>query len=167
MKNKKLVTILAFVLVAVVFAGVGAYAATTLGSKNDPLVTLSYLNEKLYPELVSKISDEADAAAAEVTKALQQAAAQGGSAETYAVVTLSNGQRLVGSVGCEIMLRIGTASVSAADNPGLVDTSSASSLNDGAALTANHLYMVTIAGNGIKATAATVKVLVRGDYTIS
>lgn len=164
MKNKKLVTILAFVLVAVVFAGIGAYAATTLGTQNDPLVTLSYLNERLYPELVSKISDEADKAAAEVAQALENAA--GGGAESYAVVTLSQGQRLVGGVGCEILLRIGSATVSASDSPGLVDVTSASSLNDGSSLTANHLYMVTIEGNGIKAAAATVKVLVRGSYTI-
>ena len=164
MKNKKLVTILAFVLVAVVFAGIGAYAATTLGTQNDPLVTLSYLNERLYPELVSKISDEADKAAAEVAQALENGA--GGGAESYTVVTLSQGQRLVGGVGCEILLRIGSATVSASDSPGLVDVTSASSLNDGSSLTANHLYMVTIEGNGIKAAAATVKVLVRGSYTI-
>ena len=32
MKNNKLFLILAFVIVAVLFAGVGAYAASTLGS---------------------------------------------------------------------------------------------------------------------------------------
>ena len=164
MKNKRVVTILAFVLVAVVFAAVGAYAASTLGTQNDPLVTLSYLNERLYPDLLDKITSEADRAA---EKVLQEMNNGGGSGtETYAVVTLSNGQKLVGEVGCEILLRIGTASVSAVDNPGLVDLTDAKSLNDGAKLTANHLYMVTIAGGGIKATANTVKVVVRGGYTI-
>lgn len=165
MKNKKIVTILAFVLVAVVFAAVGAYAATTLGSQNDPLVTLSYLNERLYPDLLAKISDEADQAAEKVLQEINNGSGSG--TETYAVVTLYRGQKLVGEVGCELLLRIGTASVSAVDSPGLVDLTDAKSLNDGASLTANHLYMVTIAGGGIKATSDTVKVVVRGGYTIA
>lgn len=162
MKNNRLVLILAFVLVAVVFAGVGAYAASTLGTQSDPLVTLSYVNERLYPQLVEKISEEADRAAEEVRQSVAQS---GGSTDTYSVVSLSSGQKLIGQVGCEILLRIGSAAVSAADAPGLVDMTDASSLNNGSALKQNHLYMVTIGGNGIKATSA-VKVIVRGDYSI-
>ncbi len=162
MKNNRLVLILAFVLVAVVFAGVGAYAASTLGTQSDPLVTLSYVNERLYPQLVDKISEEADRAAEEVRQSVSQS---GGSTDTYSVVSLSSGQKLLGQVGCEILLRIGSAAVSAADTPGLVDMTDASSLNNGSALKQNHLYMVTIGGNGIKATSA-VKVIVRGDYSI-
>lgn len=165
MNNKKIVTILAFVLVAVVFAAVGAYAATTLGTQNDPLVTLSYLNERLYPSLLTKISNEADQAATKVLQEMKNNS--GGGTETYAVVTLYKGQKLVGEVGCEVLLRIGSATVSAVDNPGLVDLTDAKSLNNGASLAANHLYMVTIAGGGIKATADTVKVVVRGGYTIA
>jgi len=160
-KKSRLVTLLTFVLVAVVFAGVGAYAATTIGSQSDPLVTLSYLNEKLYPQLLDKISDEADDMTAELKTSLQTS----GGVNTYTVVSLSKGQKLVGSVGCEVLLRIGSASVIATDNPGLVDTTGGSSLNAGAAVTKNHLYMVTIAGGGIQATDS-VKAIVRGAYTI-
>lgn len=156
MKNRKLITILSIVLAVVVIAGVGAYAATSFGTSSDPLITLSYLEQTLTPQLLEQFGEELEAALADK-----------GEADTYTVVTLTNGQRLTGEVGCEILLRIGTASVSASDAPGLVDTTDASSLNDGSALKTNHLYMVTIAGNGIKATAATVKVIVRGSYSIS
>ncbi len=156
MKNKKLITILSIVLAVVIIAGVSAYAATSFGTSSDPLITLSYLEKTLTPQLLEQFGDE-----------LETALAANGSTSTYSVVTLSNGQKLIGEVGCEIMLRIGSASVSASDSPGLVDTTNAASLNDGSALTANHLYMVTIAGNGIKATASTVKVIVRGSYTIA
>lgn len=162
MKSKRMVLILAFVLVAVVFAGVGAYAASTLGTQSDPLVTLSYVNERLYPQLVDKISEEADRAAKEVKESVSGSI---GSTDTYSVVSLASGQTLVGQAGCEILLRIGSAQVSASDAPGLVDTTDASSINNGTALRQNHLYMVTIGGNGIKATSA-VKVVVRGDYSI-
>ncbi len=162
MKSKKLVLALAFVLVAVVFAGVGAYAASTLGTQSDPLVTLSYVNEKLYPQLVDKISEEADRAAQDVRAGIAQS---GGGTETYIVVSLNSGQTLVGQVGCELLLRVGSASVSAADAPGLVDMTEATTLNNGSALKQNHLYMVTVGGNGVKATSA-VKLIVRGDYSV-
>jgi len=37
----------------------------------------------------------------------------------------------------------------------------------GTSLTANHLYLVTIEGHGVTATAATVRLLVRGSYSIA
>ncbi len=156
MKNRKLITILSIALAVVIIAGVSAYAATSFGTSSDPLITLSYLEKTLTPQLLEQFGDE-----------LETALSSSGGTSTYTVVTLAKGQTLTGAVGCEIMLRIGTASVSASDSPGLVDTTDASSLNNGSALKTNHLYMVTIGGNGIKATAATVKVIVRGSYTIS
>ena len=39
-------------------------------------------------------------------------------------------------------------------------------LGNGGALAANHLYMMTISDRGVKATAATTKVLVRGTYEV-
>ena len=39
-------------------------------------------------------------------------------------------------------------------------------LESGKALVKNHLYMMTISDRGVRATAATVKLLVRGGYTI-
>lgn len=156
MKNRKLITILSIALAVVIIAGVSAFAATSFGTSSDPLITLSYLEKTLTPQLLEQFGDE-----------LETALSSSGGTSTYTVVTLAKGQTLTGAVGCEIMLRIGTASVSASDSPGLVDTTDASSLNNGSALKTNHLYMVTIGGNGIKATAATVKVIVRGSYTIS
>ena len=39
-------------------------------------------------------------------------------------------------------------------------------LNDGGSLAVNHLYMATIEGRSVTADSDTVKVLVRGGYTI-
>ena len=74
---------------------------------------------------------------------------------------------LVGDIGCEVMLRVGTATLAANTDPGLIDVSTGGTLNNGGALTANHLYMATIADRTVQATAATVKLLVRGEYTVS
>ena len=49
----------------------------------------------------------------------------------------------------------------------LVDETTAGTLNNGGALLENHLYMMTIEGRGVQATAPTTKLMVRGGYTIS
>ena len=97
----------------------------------------------------------------------QTGASGGTAADTFAVVTLSSGQTLHGSIGCEVMLRVGTAVCVSPSNPGLIDESSAVTLSNGGSLATNHLYMMTIDGRGVKATSGTVKLLVRGGYTIA
>ena len=82
------------------------------------------------------------------------------------MVTLSQGQSLVGEVGCEVMLRVGSALCGSPDSVGLIDTTSGSVLGSGQPLEANHLYMVTISGRSVTASAPVVKVLVRGPYSI-
>ena len=84
----------------------------------------------------------------------------------FKVVTMTKGQVLTGSIGCEVMLRVGTATCVSNEAPGLIDCTDASILNNGKELVKNHLYMVTIETRGVKATANTVKVLVRGDYVV-
>ncbi len=143
--QKRLISILAIVAIAAVAFGLGAYAATGYGSQSDPLVSLSYLTEKLTPEVLDQVTEELE----------------------FHVVTLSKGQRLTGQVGCEILLRIGSATCSASDSPGLVDSSAATELQNGGALAVNHLYLVTIQGHGITATTGNTKVLVKGEYSIS
>ena len=132
--------------------------AADVGSSGEPLVTLSYLNDTYFNAILSKVDS--------------RIAAQGGgsgtsgTASTFTLVTLSSGQTLKGGIGCEVMLRVGTATCSASSTPGLIDTTDATTLNNGGALVKNHVYMMTIEDRGVKATAATVKLMVRGEYTI-
>lgn len=133
-----LVCVLTVSLLGITFA-----AAGSVGSSDDPLVTYSYLNDTFKNEVLSE--------------------ANGG----FVLVTLSNGQTLKGEVGTEVMLRVGTATCTATSSPGLIDTTSAGTLDNGKALTKNHLYMMTIEDRGVKATASTVKLLVRGSYTVA
>jgi len=162
-KKKKTVFILSIGLALIIAAGIGAYAASNYGSSSDPLVTLSYLKDKLTPELMNQFDQKLDVAVSE----LEALIGSGYTADTYKVVTLNKGQAIKGSVGCEILLRIGSAKVSAASSPGLVDLTSGGTLNNGSSLTANHLYLVTIEGNGVTATESSTRVLVRGSYVIS
>ena len=131
------------IVTVAVLAATGVAAAGSIGSADDPLVTYSYVNDTLKKEVLSE--------------------ANGG----FVLVTMKKGETLKGAVGTEVMLRVGTATCTASSAPGLIDTTSAGSIDNGAALSKNHLYMMTIEERGVKATAATVKVLVRGTYTVA
>lgn len=135
--------------------------AAEAGSDRDPLVTLSYLNDTFFSQIMQRV----DQKIADRNGQLNQ---QGGSvSSSFAVVTLSQGQTLTGDIGCEILLRVGSAVCVSPSDPGLIDETTAASLSNGGALAQNHLYMMTIEGRGIQASSATVKVLVRGSYTIA
>ncbi len=133
--------------------------AAEAGSAGDPLVTLSYLNETFFNDVMARVDQ----------KIAQRTGQAGGSSSSasFTVVTLSQGQTLTGDIGCEVMLRVGSASCVSPSDPGLIDETTAETLSDGGALIQNHLYMMTIEGRGVRATAATTKVLARGSYTIS
>ena len=157
---------------AVVLLALSGILSTTVslaaeaGSEGDPLVTLSYLNDTFLDTILTKVDQKIAARNSQIAQELGGQSASG-TALTFTVVTLSKGQVLTGDIGCEAMLRVGTASCVSPSSPGLIDESSASTLNNGGALVQNHLYMMTIEGRGVQATAATTKLLVRGTYTIA
>ena len=176
MKKSKRWTIFVSALALTALCGGAALAAS--GDQNDPLVTLSYLNQTVVPDIVKQVETKASARQTELAKNLsdqitqyRQDAANGGGSGTagasYTLVTLTSGQTMALDVGCEVMLRVGTAKVNAATSPALIDVSTGGSINSGTGLTKNHLYMATIADRTITPTAATVKLLVRGGYSVA
>lgn len=152
--------------------------ATTPGTQEDPFITLSYLTDVFKAQMLEdakktgqELTEKFDSRIAELETQLQSSSGEANasrpkSADVFSVVTLSNGQTLTCSVGVEIMLRVGSAN-GFGTAPALVNYTDGTTLPSGSALTTNHMYLVTIEGNGIKATAATVKVLARGNYKIT
>jgi len=176
MKRKIVIGILVVATITLIY-GAGVIAAASPGSQTDPFISLSYLTDVFRPQVAAEIKKaeedltakfEARIAALE----LELQSGQGGSSTTsdttdrFHVVTLSRGQSLTCSVGAEIILRIGTAN-GFGSAPALVNTTTGTTLADGSALAVNNAYIVTIEGNGIRATADTVRVMVRGSYRIS
>ena len=137
----------------------GVSLAAEAGSPQDPLVTLSYLNDTFFSQLMQRVDQR-------IAERTGQALPGGGASASFVVVTLNEGQTLPGGVGCAVMLRVGSAVCVSPSDPGLVDETTASTLANGGALAQNHLYMMTIEGRGVRATAGTVKVLARGSYTV-
>lgn len=155
--------------------GAGAALAAT-GDKNDPLVSLSYLNQTAIPQVVEQVEANTARRQAELEQALGQQIDQyviqggqsGGSAGAgYTLVTMASGQTMTMEVGCEVLLRVGSAHVTSADEPALVDISAGGTVGSGTYLVKNHLYLSTIAGRTLTAEGASVKLLVRGGYTVA
>jgi len=176
--KQKIVMGISILAVITLISGASLLVVASPGTQTDPLVPLSYLNDVFKPQIISEIksteqelTQKFNAQIASLQSQLQSN--QGGAApsapnpaDTFSVVTLSNGQSLTCSVGTEIMLRVGTAT-GFGTAPALVNYTSGATLSSGSALTVNNMYLVTIEGNGINATASTVRVLVRGNYKIT
>ena len=117
------------------------------GSEEDPVVSVSYL-ENIFMTKVQSYIDQ---------KAVPQ----------YDVVSLKEGQTLTADKGTELILRMGTATVIASQKGGLSDVTGGGDIADGGQMPSNHLLIAPVAdGRGIKATATEVLVMVRGGYTI-
>ena len=214
--NKKKWTIWLSATLLVVMAVSGYFAiAAEYGSKEDPLVTLSYIEDVLSPATMNTIqqafdtqkqdfeaqintkiqtatadmdrivaeyknglaagtvSQEAiDAIADQVLAKMQADGPSPGATASvennWAVVKVDAGKKLMGGVGCAIILRIGTATCTAPGSPGLINLTGGNELGSGGALVANQLYIITVANErGIVAGSAGCTVLVNGSYTIS
>lgn len=154
-------SVLLLALSAVLMTGVSL--AAEAGTDRDPLVTLSYLNDTFFNSIMQQV----DQKIAQRTGQAVPVSSGGSASASFAVVTLSEGQTLTGDVGCEVMLRLGSAVCVSPSDPGLIDETTAGTLSNGGALIQNHLYMMTIEGRGVRAGAGATKVLARGSYTVS
>ena len=171
MKNK--LRLFACVLLAAMALTAFAALSGGAGSQGDPLVTLSYLNETFTKEILDKVDkaarerdaavlEEADRLIVQAERELRVSVSEASPA--YAAVTLSPGQTLSGSAGCELILRSGEAICTAGGYPGLVDTTTGGALGGGEALAENHLYLMTDK-RGVSASSEAV-LLVRGSYSV-
>ena len=140
----------------------GAALAAGGGSQSDPLVTLSYLTQTVQPDILRQVEERANTRQADLMTQFEHRLDQlqggtGGSA-AYTLVTLSSGDRLELEVGC--------AAVNSATEPALIDMTTGGTLANAGSLVQNHLYMATIPDRTLTASAGTVKLLVRGGYSI-
>ena len=169
MKKNRWISMLLIIVLTIGALGMSVSLAAEPGTDQDPLITLSYLNDTFMKEIMAKVNEKIAGRNTQIAQQISEEIAGEGSgvAETFAVVTLTKGQVLTGGIGCEVMLRVGTASCVSPSNPGLIDQTDGKTLGNGSALVQNHLYMMTIEGRGVKATADTTKLMVRGAYTIA
>ncbi len=153
MKSKLIAGIEIFVVTAAVFAGVTAFGAA--GTQDDPLVSKSYVDDK-----INQVLEIVNGGSVSVDGTIAPA---GGS---YQPVYASVGQVVLGGEGTEIILRSGKANIYIEGVDGLVDATTGKNLTTGDVATSNHIMIVPRDdGRGVKVTEAA-WFLIKGDYTI-
>ena len=172
-RNNAFARLVGLLLVSATVLTLTVAATGGAGTSSDPLVTLSYLNEKFLPQILSEVdkktasreqtlSSKLTEQVKSETQAFEQkygassGNASGGTAASFTVVTLNQGQILYMGVGCGV----------AASTPGLIDETSGAALAGGLGLQKNHLYMATVDSRGVQASANSTKLLVRGNYSV-
>ena len=173
-RNNAFARLVGLLLVSATVLTLTVAATGGAGTSSDPLVTLSYLNEKFLPQILSEVdkkttsreqtlSSKLTEQVKSETQAFEQkysassGNASGGTAASFTVVTLNQGQILYMGVGCEAMLRTGSGVCVAASTPGLIDETSGAALAGGLGLQKNHLYMATVDSRGVQASANSTK----------
>lgn len=155
---KKSIVIAAAVAALAVTAGSITVLATQ-GDKNDPLVTLSYLQKVVTPALEKKVDEAVKANSEELAKQLDIAItsyetrvdeklAQAGA--VFQSRELKSGENFTTDVGREVLLVSGSATAVGT----LVDTTAGGTVSNGGQLSVGHLYVTAGANAGMKATAA-------------
>lgn len=152
---KKSIVIAAAVAALAITAGSVTVLATQ-GDKDDPLVTLSYLQKVVTPELEKKVDEAVKANSEELAKQLDIAItsyetrvdeklAQAGA--VFQSKELATGGSYTTDAGRELLLVSGNATAVG----DLVDTTAGGTVSDGGKLTVGHLYITASADAGMKA----------------
>ena len=156
--------VVSFVLLALVIFSIGSFAAgdSSYSMENDPLVSLSYV-QNLKNEIVTDLYRKVD----------ENALATYLKSSSFVFERMSKGQQLVATGSCEVVLRSGkgqvviTSASNLANNIGFSDLTAAKEVSNGKAVETNHLLLAS-AGDGrlITVTSNVAYFMVRGDYTI-
>ena len=131
-------------------------------TENDPLVSLSYVNNVLKPQIISEVLDE-----------IKSLYPNSGAQTTYRLVTMKKGQSLTASGCVEVIMTYGSANavVTASENlyagVGLDDLTAAKRLRNGDMLLTDHYIVIPRGdGRGFTVTSDSAYFLVRGEYNI-
>ena len=160
MKRAFLKKYIAAALLAVMLTAVCGYAAFGAGGSDDPLISLSYIDDVLMP----KIRDMIDKAVEGSGSGGSQQPSAGGAA--YESIQVFAGDVLLGRAGTELIVRIGAADAVCPGINGLVDATAGLDLEGGGRVQNNHVYIIPREdGRGIKMLEDGY-VMIKGGYTI-
>ena len=138
------------VLASVVLV-MGTVFAADAGSEADPLVSKSYVDDKINQVMNMIGTDSSGAVSA------------GGS---YVPVSVGVGKTMIGGEGTEMILRAGKGDIVISGKEGIVDATTGQALYNGHKAALNHIMIVPRDdGRGVKVTEAA-WFLVKGGYSI-
>ncbi|MBE0337514.1 hypothetical protein [Paenibacillus sp. 23TSA30-6] len=164
----------------------GASSSGQPGTADDPVVTKSYVDQKIAQALKggtttnTSSSKTTSSAASSTTNATSNATTSGASSsgkassavehtEELKVVDVKPGQKLIAKAGSEFILRNGYAVVYSMDASGAIDITSGTEIVHNQAVEKNHLLSFPREGRGIQVKEGQkfgLVVMVRGGYTL-
>ncbi len=154
MKKNWIKTGIAMGLSLLLFGGIAAFSEP--GGSDDPVVTKSYIVDKVVPEIKAYIDERFGAAASEGTV----------TNDSFVVVSVSKGKKVLCDAGAELILRMGGGTIVSTQKGGIADTTAGYDLPNGSAMPSNHLLIVPLAdGRGFIANSD-VLVMIKGGYKI-
>ncbi len=122
------------------------------GTQSNPLVSLSYINEKVIPDLLKQVEEKI---------AQHEKEAVPGEDAAFQTVEVKAGKTVELSAGAQVVLRGGKA----ASHDLLTDLTDAAGLTGTGELAENHLYLATADGQSI-AVSEGATLMVLGGYTV-
>ena len=169
-KNKRIIV----TTLTLIFLLTAVSIAANPGSSDDPLISLSYFEDKidnlkddLSKTLSSSLNEKFDKMSDDIEKNIDDIKKNGVTAPTsFELITLGADETLILEASTEVIVRSGKSIVVTSENSsgGISDVTLGKDLINGEAITNNHLLIVPKSdGRGIKATV-TGAVLVKGNY---
>lgn len=127
-------------ILALTFIIAIAVSASEPGSAEDPLISKSYVDINIIP-YVNQVS-------------------------SFSVVELTADQILIGDAGCELILRMGSATIISTEKGGICDVTLGGDWPDGSPMPSNHNLIIPLSdGRGVKADTDII-LMVKGTYTL-
>ena len=154
MKRKKILTVILSLMISALMLAFSVITVVAYSSDEDPLVTLSYLNEVVIPKLKAELG----------------ASSQNGNNGSYETLELDIGDTLLAKSALEIIVRPGSivTAVSPFKQQGIADITNGNELYDGDEFAIN-AYCIIPRGNdgrGVRVFSEKAYILIRGEYEI-
>lgn len=183
MNNKKILVPVLTLIVLIFFATIVNAALSDPGTSGDPLVTLSYVNQKIVEtkeyigEVVNVLFTSINKNSTKIDSILQENSElriqleglegkTGGVGANLEVIHLTKGKILTCSAGTEIILRGGKAKAVGSDLGGLSDVTGAFDIKSGEEIPLNHLLIIPRSdGRGV-VIMEDAYIMIRGEYQI-
>lgn len=165
--NRMKKSIIVFILILATLT-LGVSADTEYSSADDPLVSKSYVNDVLGPQIMAQVLEKIEKEYVKLSDISNVSAGE------YKVLTLSKNQTLMASGVCEIVILSGnataliTSSANVSNGEGLIDLTVGSVITNGSLIKTNSYVIIPKSdGRGFVVTSDSAVILVRGTYVLS
>ncbi|MBQ4528343.1 MAG: hypothetical protein II998_09750 [Clostridia bacterium] len=137
------------------------------GSVDDPLITKSYVDGILLPQIKSYVDSQISSipAAPGDNEVVQIPVASGST--VYNIVNVSKDQTVIGGKSCQMIMRMGSGVIVATSKGGVCDVTLGADLPNGTSAPSNHLLIIPVDdGRGIKMLSDGI-LMISGSYSVS